>query len=141
MLDTYLKHNQFWESGWLPFSKKKSGFCFPSRRNNLYWANNSTEKSHQFLSINWLGCKLCMACKILLGILGFSLASVSTKIFIFFRARFSCEPHKLQGMIGNCCSLAKLLISASWQYTIGRITICFLLSDNNFGGIDLICPA
>ena len=123
MLDTYLKHNQFWESGWLPFSKKKSGFCFPSRRNNLYWANNSTEKSHQFLSINWLGCKLCMACKILLGILGFSLASVSTKIFIFFRARFSCEPHNVHGIIGNCCSRAYTLSKRSPNYTSVQLNI------------------
>src|SRR3990167_5639726 len=50
---------------------------------------------------------LLIARKILLGILGFCFANSWISALIFFRVKFSCEPHKLHGMIGNACSFAK----------------------------------
>ena len=49
-------------------------------------------KSQWLWSINWLGCKLPRACKILLVILGFSAASWLINLFVWTRFRFFCEP-------------------------------------------------
>ena len=67
----------------------------------------SAEKSKTLLSSRWLGRTLLMAESTLWRTLGISLPSSSISRCMRLRCRFSCEPHRSQGMMGKLLGLGE----------------------------------
>src|SRR5690606_5572188 len=101
---------------------------------------SNVEKSYKLRSNKWEGYTSCKAVILIEFLSGNSVSQSAIICLTFLRCKFSCEPHKLQGIIGNCMALAYNSISLSLQNAKGLKTIKSPESFLNFGGMASILP-
>src|SRR5476649_1135142 len=97
-------------------------------------------KSNRFRSSRCEGATRCRLLNMVSTRPGNSLSHCRSICFTCFLCRWSCEPHRSQGMIGNARTSAWRARSLSFTYASGRITTCLPSSEASFGGMAFSLP-